>query len=94
MFYYLIVKRIYGRGDSQDVAEGPIDGPEGDPGANQLKPSDRFIAMPVEDGVIFKKIDIDVEQYSDRLSQQVQERFERENIDENAVEDAIEWARE
>ena len=59
-----------------------------------FEPSDRFIAMPVEDGVIFKKIDIDVEQEYDRLSQQVQKRFEREDIDENAVEDAIEWARE
>jgi AbrB family looped-hinge helix DNA binding protein len=59
-----------------------------------FEPSDRFIAMAVEDGVIFKKIDIDVEQEYDRLSQQVQERFEREDIDENAVEDAIEWARE
>jgi AbrB family looped-hinge helix DNA binding protein len=59
-----------------------------------FEPSDRFIAMPVEDGVIFKKIDIDVEQEYDRLSQQVQERFEREDIDENAVEDAIEWTRE
>jgi AbrB family looped-hinge helix DNA binding protein len=59
-----------------------------------FEPSDRFIAMPVEDGVIFKKIDIDVEQEYDRLSQQVQERFEREDIDENAVEDANEWVRE
>ena len=59
-----------------------------------FEPSDRFIAMAVEDGVIFKKIDIDVEQEYDRLSQQVQERFEREDIDENVVEDAIEWARE
>ena len=46
--------------------------------------------MPVEDGVIFKKIDIDIKQDYDRLSQQVQERFGREHIDEDAVEDAIE----
>jgi len=59
-----------------------------------FEPSDRFIAMPVEDGVIFKKIDIDIEQEYERLSQQVQERFEREGIDENEVGDAIEWARE
>ena len=57
-----------------------------------FEPSDRFIAMAVEDGVIFKKIDIDVEQEYERLSQQVQERFEREGIDENDL-DAIEWVR-
>lgn len=59
-----------------------------------FKPSDRFIVMPVEDGVIFKKVDIDIEQEYERLSQQVQDRFEREGIDEDEVEDAVEWARE
>jgi len=59
-----------------------------------FEPSDRFIAIPVEDGVIFKKIDIDVEAEYERLSQQVQNRFERLDIDEDEVEDAIEWARE
>lgn len=59
-----------------------------------FNPSDRFIAMSVEDGVIFKKIDIDVEKEYEKLSRQVQERFEREGIDEDVVEDAIEWARE
>lgn len=59
-----------------------------------FEPSDRFIAMPVEDGVIFKKIDIDVEQEYERLSRQVQNRFERGGIEEDDVEDAVEWARE
>ena len=59
-----------------------------------FEPSDRFIAMPVEDGVIFKKLDIDVEEEYERLSRQVQERFAREDVDEDAVEDAVEWARE
>jgi len=59
-----------------------------------FKPTDRFIAMPVEDGVIFKKIDIDVEEAYEQLSQQVQDRFERRSIDQDDVEDAVEWARE
>ncbi len=59
-----------------------------------FEPSDRFIAMPVEDGVIFKKIDIDVEEEYEKLSRQVQERFDRMGIDEDEVEDAVEWARE
>jgi AbrB family looped-hinge helix DNA binding protein len=58
-----------------------------------FEPSDRFIAMALEDGVVFKKIEIDVEEEYERLSQQVQERFEREGIDEKDLEDAIEWAR-
>jgi len=58
-----------------------------------FEPSDRFIAMPVEDGVIFKKIDIDIEKEYERLSRQVQERFAQDEIDEDEVEDAVEWAR-
>lgn len=59
-----------------------------------FEPADRFIAMPVEDGVIFKKIDVDVEREYERLSRQVQERFERKGIEAEEVEDAVEWARE
>ena len=59
-----------------------------------FEPSDRFIAMPVEDGVIFKKIAIDVEAEYEQLSKHVQERFERMEIEEDEVGDAIEWARE
>ncbi len=55
--------------------------------------ADRFIALPVEDGVIFKKIDIDVTKEYERLSKRVQERFQREELSEDEVEDAIEWAR-
>lgn len=59
-----------------------------------FEPSDRFIAMPVEDGVIFKKIDFDVEAEYERLSKQVQDRFERDGLKQDEVEDAVEWTRE
>lgn len=55
--------------------------------------SDRFIAMPVEDGVVFKKLDIDVEQEYEQLSKQVQQRFEENALDKDEAEDAVEWAR-
>lgn len=58
-----------------------------------FEPSDRFIAVPVEDGVIFKKIDIDVESEYEQLSQQVRDRFQRTGVKEGEVEDAVEWAR-
>ena len=58
-----------------------------------FEPSDRFIAMPIEDGVIFKKVNIDVESEYQRLSDQIQQRFDEQDIDEDIVEDAIEWAR-
>lgn len=59
-----------------------------------FSPSDRFIAVPVEDGVMFKKIDFDVREEYEKLSQRVQERFEAEDVSEDEVGHAIEWARE
>jgi len=59
-----------------------------------FNPSDRFIAVQVEDGVMFKKIDFDVQEEYEKLSRKVQERFEERGVSEDEVEDAIEWARE
>lgn len=56
--------------------------------------SDRFIAVQVEDGVMFKKISFDVKEEYKKLSNKVQERFQEEALDEEEIEDAIEWARE
>ncbi|MFA1610056.1 AbrB/MazE/SpoVT family DNA-binding domain-containing protein [Halobellus rubicundus] len=58
-----------------------------------FEPSDRFIAVSVEDGVMFKKIDFDVQEEYDRLSEKVQKRFNEQDISEDEVEDAVEWAR-
>ncbi|XGI83137.1 AbrB/MazE/SpoVT family DNA-binding domain-containing protein [Halorutilales archaeon Cl-col2-1] len=57
-------------------------------------PSDRFIAVSVEDGVLFKKLDIDVEEKYEELSQRVQRRLEEKGVAEDEVEEAVEWARE
>ncbi len=59
-----------------------------------FNPSDKFIAIRIKDGVIFKKIEIDLEKEYDELKDKVQERFEEEDISEEEVEKAIEWARE
>jgi len=59
-----------------------------------VKPSDRFLAVPVEDGVIFKKIELDIDSEYEELSQNIQKRFREEDVDEDVVEDAIEWARD
>lgn len=58
-----------------------------------FNPSDRFIAMPVEDGVVFKKLDFDVEEEYEKLSDQIQQRFADRDIDEDEAEEAVEWAR-
>ena len=60
----------------------------------EFNPSDRFIAVQVEDGVMFKKISFDVKEEYEKLSRKVQERFEEEGLSREEVEDAVEWARE
>ena len=58
-----------------------------------FEPSDKFIAIPIKDGVIFKKIEIDLEKEYNDLKKRVRERFEEEEISEDEVEKAVEWAR-
>lgn len=59
-----------------------------------FSPGNRFIAIPIENGVVFKKLDIDLEQEYEELSQIIQERFQADDLDDETVEDAIDWARE
>jgi len=56
--------------------------------------SDRFIAVPVEDGVVFKKIDIDVKEKYEDLTESLRSRIEQKGLSEDEVEEAVEWARE
>ena len=60
----------------------------------EFNPSDRFIAVQVEDGVMFKKISFNVKKEYEKLSQKVQQRFEDEDLSKEEIEEAIEWARE
>ncbi len=59
-----------------------------------FEPSDKFIAIPIKDGVIFKKIEIDLEKEYDDLKKRVRKRFEEEEVSEDEVEKAVEWGRE
>ncbi len=59
-----------------------------------FNPSDKFIAIPIKDGVIFKKIEIDLKKEYGELKKKVRDRFEEKDLGEDEVEKAIEWARE
>ena len=60
----------------------------------EFNPSDRFIAVQVEDGVMFKKINFNIKEEYKKLSKKVQQRFEDEGLSKEEVEEAVEWARE
>lgn len=58
-----------------------------------LSSSDRFIALPVKDGVVFKKIGFDVEEEYENLSKEIKERFEEKGLEKSEASEAVKWAR-
>ncbi|MGD0728729.1 MAG: hypothetical protein ABR981_01500 [Candidatus Micrarchaeaceae archaeon] len=60
-----------------------------------FKNSDRFIAIGVKDGVLFKKINIPkVKIEFESLSKEIQAHFKKEGITKADVAEAVKWARE
>lgn len=58
-----------------------------------FKASDRFVALPIEDGVIFKRVRIDMKKGFEEFQEEIQQRFEDQGIERDEVRDAIKWAR-
>lgn len=54
-----------------------------------LSAGERFIAVPQQDGVLFKKVDLDF----DRLAREVSRRFRSKGITKKDVAEAVKWAR-
>lgn len=60
-----------------------------------FKNSDRFIAIDVKGGVIFKKVDIPkITTEFETLAREVEARFKKQKIKKKDVEGAVKWARE
>jgi bifunctional DNA-binding transcriptional regulator/antitoxin component of YhaV-PrlF toxin-antitoxin module len=60
-----------------------------------FKNSDRFIAIDVKGGVIFKKVDIPkITAEFETLAREVEARFKKQKIKKKDVEEAVKWARE
>ncbi len=61
----------------------------------RLRPSDRFIALEIKGGVLFKKVKIpNVNIEFSSLSREIAEHFKKRKIEEKNVEEAIKWARQ
>ena len=62
--------------------------------AEDFEPGDRFIAMPVKEGVLFKKVEMpNVKAEFEKLSKEIQEQFKRQKVNKNDVKEAVKWAR-
>jgi bifunctional DNA-binding transcriptional regulator/antitoxin component of YhaV-PrlF toxin-antitoxin module len=60
-----------------------------------FKSSDRFIAVEVEDGVLFKRVEIpEVRIEFEALSRDIQAHFKKNKIKQADVVEAVKWARQ
>ena len=59
-----------------------------------FEPGDRFIAMPVKEGVLFKKVEMpNVKVEFEKLSKEIQEQFKKQKVTSKDVSEAVKWAR-
>lgn len=59
-----------------------------------FKASDRFVAIQVKDGVLFKRVEIpDVEVEFESLSKDIAAHFKRNKIKRSDIAEAVKWAR-
>lgn len=59
-----------------------------------FKSSDRFVAIGVEDGVLFKRVEIpDAKIEFEALSRDTASHFKKHKIKQSDVADAVKWAR-
>lgn len=60
----------------------------------KFQPSDRFVALAVKDGVLFKKVEIpDVKAEFESLSKEIAENLRKNKVKKEDVEEAVKWAR-
>jgi bifunctional DNA-binding transcriptional regulator/antitoxin component of YhaV-PrlF toxin-antitoxin module len=59
-----------------------------------FKSSDRFVAIEVKDGVLFKRVEIpDVKIEFGTLSRDIAAHFKKNKIRHSDIEEAVKWAR-
>ena len=61
---------------------------------SNLIPGERFIAFPILDGVLFKKVEIPkVKLDFESLSKEIGSQFKKNKVKEGDIKEAIRWAR-
>ena len=61
---------------------------------SHLNPGERFMAFPVKEGVLFKRVDIPkVKLDFESLAKEVESQFRKGKVKKGDVKEAIRWAR-
>jgi len=58
-----------------------------------FKPSDRFIAVPIKNGVVFKRLNLNMKAEFTSLSKELTEQFRKRKVTGQDVKEAVAWAR-
>lgn len=59
-----------------------------------FEPGDRFVAMPVKEGVLFKRVEMpQIKVEFEKLSKEIEAHFKKQKITSGDVKEAIKWAR-
>jgi bifunctional DNA-binding transcriptional regulator/antitoxin component of YhaV-PrlF toxin-antitoxin module len=59
-----------------------------------FEPGDRFISIPIKDGVMFKKVRIlDFKAEYERLAKEIRAHMKKRKITQKDLDEAIRWAR-
>ncbi len=59
-----------------------------------LNPGETFVAFPVEDGILFKKVEMpDLEAEFNKLSKEIRAKFRKNKVVKKDIKEAIKWAR-
>ena len=62
--------------------------------SEDFEPGDRFIAMPIKEGVLFKKVEMpNLKQEFNKLSKEIESQFKKQRITSKYVSEAIKWTR-
>lgn len=75
-------------------SKGQLVVPEDIREAEGFEAGDRFISLPIKEGVLFKKIQIpDVKAEFERLSKEIGTHMKQRRITPKDIKEAIKWAR-
>ena len=59
-----------------------------------LEEGERFVAFPIKEGVVFKKIEIpDVSMEFESLAKEIEAQFKKNKVSKEDVGEAVRWAR-
>ena len=75
-------------------AKGQLVVPEAIRDLEDFNPGDRFVPLPVKDGVLFKKVEIPkINVEFSELAREIEGQFKKMKVAKEDVDEAVRWAR-